>query len=281
MCRHPDGRRPGDLRQQADRIDKRGSGESQQQLGRYKDAVRWKAAQAGGMESTEAWIREGICLRALGRPDEAEAVYRRILRMNSTDLGARIELARTSDDRRDWPESEARWRALVEDANLPSLFAGHARVLIELGRFDEADTVLAPGLAMFPTDLEIGIARSHVAERRGDLTAACERWAELLRVQPYFVAGYAERAKCLVNAERHAEADAVMRDAIERFPNEEWPLFEFANLAHRRQDWQEAASRWEAFRVRFPDRDEGYRYGRDALNAAGRHEEAAALRPNA
>jgi hypothetical protein len=52
-----------------------------------------------------------------------------------------------------------------------------------------------------------------------------------------------------------------MRDAMERFPGESWPLFEYASLATRRQDWHEAAARWETFRARFPDRDEGYRWG--------------------
>ena len=43
-------------------------------------ALRWKAAQAGAVVSTIPWIREGICLRNLGRTDEAEAVYATVLR---------------------------------------------------------------------------------------------------------------------------------------------------------------------------------------------------------
>jgi tetratricopeptide (TPR) repeat protein len=241
-------------------------------------ARRWKAAQSGGMDSSEAWVQEGACLRALGRLDEAEAVFNHVLRLDPSDVGAWMERAKICEDRRDWPEAETRWRALTERHQAPHLFAGHAWALGQLGRFDEADAILERERARYPADLAIGITRSHLAERRGDLNAACERWAELLRVQPYFDRGYLERTKCLVHAERHVEADAVMREAIERFRNETWPLFEHAMLADRRQEWNEAVARWEAFRLRFPDRDEGYNRGSGALDAAGRHDEAAALR---
>jgi tetratricopeptide (TPR) repeat protein len=267
-------------RNRHDRRWRKGLAKIAEHRGDFEEAARrWRAAQAGGMETTEAWIHEGICLRALNRLDEADAVYLKILRMDSTDLGAQIERARVSDERRDFVQSEARWRALTEHHKHAFIAAGHARALAQLGRNDEADEVLERTAAIYPADLDIALARTHVAEARGDLVAACERWAELQRVQPYFKQGYTERARCLLSVDRQAEADAIMRIAIDRFPHDDWPLLEFANLAHYRQDWPEAAARWEAFRSRFPNRDEGFSRGRDALNAAGRHDEAAALRP--
>lgn len=250
-----------------------------QHRGDYEEAVRrWKAAQDSTMDTTEAWLNEATCLRFLGRHDEAEAVYDEVIRRRPDDLGALTERAKTSDERRDWLKSEARWRPLAERYKIGFVFAAYGRVLGELGRFDEAEGILDHSRAMFPANLDTAITRAHLAERRGDMTAACERWAELHRVAPYFQQGYHDWAECLLSVERHTEADSVMRDAIQRFPNESWPLFEYANLAHRRQDWKEAASRWEAFRRQFPDREEGYTLGTDALNAAGHHEEATALR---
>lgn len=154
---------------------------------------------------------------------------------------------------------------------------GLARALGELGRIDEAEAILEPAHATYPADLDIGITRAHLAERRGDSNLAAERWAELNRVSPDFHAGYIERAKCLSNAGRDTKADDVLHEAIKRFPSQARPLFEFATMAHRRQDWHEAAARWEEFRLRFPDRNDGYATGREALNAANRHAEAAAL----
>jgi len=77
---------------------------------------------------------------------------------------------------------------------------GLARALGELGRIDEAEAILEPAHATYPADLDIGITRAHLAERRGDSNLAAERWAELNRVSPDFHAGYIERAKCLSNA---------------------------------------------------------------------------------
>lgn len=246
----------------------------------YEEAVRrWRDAQKGGMDSTEAWIHEGICLRALGRLDEADAVYRKILQFRPTDLAARIERARVSDERHDWVEAEARWHVLAAQNTQPFIAAGHARALAKLGQFEEAETILQRTAANYPADLDIALTRAHLAEDRGDLNAACERWAELQRVQPYFKEGYRERARCLLSVDRHAEADTVILDAIERFRDDDWPLLEYAILAHRRHDWPAAAARWAEFRRRFPEREEGFKLGKDALNAAGRHDEAMALQP--
>jgi tetratricopeptide (TPR) repeat protein len=247
--------------------------------GDYPEAVRrWKAVQQSRPAGVEAWVREGACLRALGRPVEAEAAFDRALRRDPTEMGAWMERAKASDDRRDWPESEARWRALTVSFRIPPVFAAHARVLIELGRIDEAEAILKEASGIFSADLDIAVTRSHLAERRGDLTAACERWTEVQRIAPYFEPGYIGRAHCLFDAGRHDEADAVMRYAIDRFPDATWPLREFANFAHRRQDWDEAADRWDAFRLRFPDSGETPVPGGDASNAAGGRQDAAASR---
>jgi tetratricopeptide (TPR) repeat protein len=271
--------REGKLRRPRDPRWLMGIAEISEHKGDFAEAAqRWRAARAGGNLSNIPWIRESVCLRALGRLDEAEQACRALLRRVPHDLAAMAECAKISDERKDWPNSEARWREIADRHNTGFAFSGVARALVELGRSDEAEAVLEGAHAVFPADLDIGITRSHLAERRGDLTAACERWKDLQRVAPYFQPGYSGRAQCLSDSGRHAEADDVMRAAIEQFPDKSGLLVEFANFAHRRGDWPEAASRWEVLRTRFPDREEGYTAGRDALIAAGRHDEAAALR---
>ena len=246
--------------------------------GDYAEAVRrWRAVLTSGTPDIEPHIRLGTCLRTLGRIKEADATFDEAVRLDPHNIRVAIERAYVSEAGGDWPEAIARWRSLSERVKVGATFAGQARALTELGRLDEAEAILRQGLTFYSSDLEIGTARAHLAERRGDLTVACERWAELRRIGPYLQTGYHGGAKCLFKAERHVEADAVMREAIERFPDEKWPLGDFADFAQRRGDWHEAAARWEAFRSRFPDKEEGYRSGIHALNAAGRHEEAAAL----
>ena len=66
--------------------------------------------------------------------------------------------------------------------------------------------------------------------------------------------------------------------AIDRFPNAHWPAVAYASLAHDRGDWSEAVTRWEAVRRCFPEREDGYLRGAEALMHLDREDEAAALR---
>jgi len=129
----------------------------------------------------------------------------------------------------------------------------------------------------YPGDLEIAITRSHLAERRGDLNAACERWLRVRAVRPDYRAGYEEGARRLFEAGRYADADAVLQTAIERFPEQPWPLINYARHAHDCQDWREAAARWAVLRDRFPDQSDGYTLAAEALRAMGQEAEAATL----
>jgi predicted Zn-dependent protease len=157
-------------------------------------------------------------------------------------------------------------------------FAGVAKAMLELGRADEAEAYMAEPSRLYPSDLEIAVTYAHVAERRGDLRTACARWARVRATDPNFYLGYTKGARCLLEAGLPAEADAVLEVAIERFPDQAWPLREFARLAHDRKGWDEATLRWQALRERFPEEEHGYSLGAEALNAAGRHDEAALLR---
>lgn len=238
---------------------------------------RWEIARDRTSYQPDGYLGCARCLVALDRLDEAEAQLKSALRHDSDRIRSTLELGRISDRRRDWPTSLTRWRELAEVLKFPPAYAFYAKALAELGRFEEAEAWLEEPSRMYPRDLEIAVTRAHLATRRGDLTATCDRWAAVRRMNPYFLAGYNEGTTCLVEAGRHAEADAALRGAIELFPNEVWPLHAFAHLAHDRGDWDEAAARWAALRERYPADEAGISLGAEALKAAGRANEAAAL----
>jgi predicted Zn-dependent protease len=77
---------------------------------------------------------------------------------------------------------------------------------------------------------------------------------------------------------REDDADAVLRAAIERFPQESWPTLEYASSAHHRKNWPEAIARWEMLRTAWPDQALGYLRGAEALDALGQKEAGAQLR---
>jgi tetratricopeptide (TPR) repeat protein len=239
---------------------------------------RWMVVRDRVLDTTYGFHGCGRCFLALGRLDEAEAQFKAALRRGSYNLEANTCLAMISDRRKDWPASLERWTHTAETFAYAAAFAFAAKAMVELGRADEADAYLGGKAHLFPGDLEIVATQAHLAQRRGDWTAACDRWAVVRAISPDFQAGYYLGARCLFETGRHAEADAVLRAAIERFPLEMWPLRDFASLAHERGDWNQAVDRWEALRRGFPQEELGFTLGANALQAAGRIDEAAALR---
>jgi tetratricopeptide (TPR) repeat protein len=244
-------------------------------------ARRWREAQSGGAPADEilgAMGREGMCLRAAGQLDEAEAALERTIRLDPANVLAQVEHAKLSGDRKDWEQCAARWRALVEKIQMPVMFGGYADALMHLNRLDEADAMLDKAVLVYPGDQGIALARCYVAEQRGDFEEASSRWATAQRNSPYLEPIYSHRARCLERLGRCDEADAVLSEAIGRFRDNEWALREYAEFAQRRQDWNEACLRWAALRAKFPENEAAYVEGRVALRAAGRQEEAEALR---
>jgi tetratricopeptide (TPR) repeat protein len=242
---------------------------------------RWELARSKVVGTLDAWLGCGRCLEVLGRLDEAQEQFDYVVRRTPDEMHGWLGCARISDRREDWKHSLELWKHMAEDLRFPTAFAFVAKTLARLGRADEAEAYLQAPSLLYPADIEIALTLGRLARARGDLSIACEQLQRVRANNSGFRNAYREGAIWLAEAERHDEADAVLRRAIELFPNEAWPMLDFARLAHDRRDWTEAAARWAALRQRFPAEEMGYSSGAEALRAAGREQEAADLRPGA
>jgi tetratricopeptide (TPR) repeat protein len=83
-------------------------------------------------------------------------------------------------------------------------------------------------------------------------------------------AAYLGAGNALREAGRHDEAEFTLAQAAEQFPEHEQIAIARAWLANARRDWPTAISRWESFRVRFPDNPWGCLGHIHALRGAGR-----------
>jgi Flp pilus assembly protein TadD len=90
-------------------------------------------------------------------------------------------------------------------------------------------------------------------------------------------AGYAAQAAALAEAGQTDEAEALLADALSRFPDDREAAVQYAGLANRRGGWEEAVERWDAVRQRFPDEIIGYWAAAQALRQLRRFGEAEAL----
>jgi len=238
---------------------------------------RWEIARNRTRDAVDGYLGCARCLLALGRLDEAEEQNDQVLRRAPDNLYAWAGRARVSDRRGDWQESLARWKHLAEVLEWSPAFAFAAKSLAQLGRVEEADAYLDEPSLLYPRDIEIAVTRAYLSRLRGDLAAVCDRWTSVRSKDPYFIPGYRDGVECLIEAQRHADADAALLGAIERFPDQAWPLLDFARLAHNRGDWTQAVARWASLCQRFPTEEAGFVLGPEALKAAGRDVEAAAL----
>lgn len=136
----------------------------------------------------------------------------------------------------------------------PASLSGYwiaAASLSELGRAAEAEAILARGMRIAPQDVGLRLEFARLAERRKDWTVALGRWIEVHEVCRH-IAGVVGSAKALKELGRHDEADGLLSDAMYKAGNDPTVWLEHARIPEHKQDWEEAARRWEKLRSRFP-----------------------------
>jgi len=206
-------------------------------------------------------------MRLLDRPDQESCRVRPARDVTGPAAGAMecstqhpwvvVQDAWAAVRREDWREALTLWE--VVRSRLPNISTGHAglgRALSELGRFDEAEAVLADAIKRFRQNPGLAVQHASIAMRRRDWEEALVRWAAVRTRFPEIPAGYTEAAAALCRLDRVDEAEAILADAVERFPENPWPAVDHAGVAIRRNDRHAAVGRhWSVLR-RFGDRPE-------------------------
>lgn len=143
----------------------------------HDDARLWAHAVRVAPRNVVAHQNHAARLVAQGRFDEAEGVFRRILRLAPRGRGhasAFAGLATVALLRRDWPEAEARFRQslALEPRPRPSRLTHFARVLIERDKLDEALAVLGHVLKIAPQTRDAHALAARVFVKRGETDRA-------------------------------------------------------------------------------------------------------------
>ena len=130
--------------------------------------------------------------------------------------GPAIEYAKHAQQRGEWEEALRRYRLAMACPNDARGFAGAAKALTELGRFDEADTLLLEAQRRF---LGSSLRRDFawIAHRRKDWPEAARRWDAYREAAPSDKVGYKQGVQALRMAGRTTEADDLAGEAAARF----------------------------------------------------------------
>ena len=132
-----------------------------------------------------------------------------------------------------------------------------ARALRGGRRFDEAEALLERATAKFPGEWHIFVEYGHCASDRRALQEAIVRWAIVRQRFPQRPEGYWMAARVLSHIGDLDQAELIIGQAIDRFPDNRLVLRQWVVTAIDRQDWPEVERRWAVAKSRHPDMREG------------------------
>lgn len=119
------------------------------------------------------------------------------------------------------------------------------KIILDLHQYDDAERLINVGFARHPRESFFIVGRARVADQRGDIETALERWTIVQHKFPTLPLGYARAAACLVKAGRIEEADAMLDRGIKKAPDDVFCLIEHAKLAEATGNLDEAVVRWQ------------------------------------
>ncbi len=177
------------------------------------------------------WQREGDTAAALKS-------YREIIDMASgrgavTDREASVlalaysQIGLVQMDARQYAEAAASFAQALNSAGepAPELFLLLGRAELEGGRADEARRVLDEAAHRFPDDLDLKVFRGEILIAQGDETGARRYYGSLLSRAGGSVEAYTHVSEALLRQKRYAAADAILKDALRRHPEDDSLLF--------------------------------------------------------
>ncbi|HXM24757.1 MAG TPA: tetratricopeptide repeat protein [Chthoniobacterales bacterium] len=238
---------------------------------------RWQTLRSRFPDIEIGYVRAGVLLLNSECWDDADAVLAEAAQRFPDSVDAVTSFAWVAHNRRDWPAAIKRWEKVLD--RFPQLRDPRrlaAQVLMEMGRFEEATSVLSPAIRMFPDDPDILVLSGWLATRRRDIDAAEGIWASVRQRFPQSVDGYFGYALALREVGRLSEAEAILMDAAQRFPDNSIIAMDLARITELRKNWRLASARWHQVVAQFPNLPDAYVGLGNSLASEGNLQEAEA-----
>ncbi len=142
-------------------------------------------------------------------------------------------------DARQYAEAAASFAQALNSAGepAPELFLLLGRAELEGGRADEARRVLDEAAHRFPDDLDLKVFRGEILIAQGDETGARRYYGSLLSRAGGSVEAYTHVSEALLRQKRYAAADAILKDALRRHPEDDSLLFARGAAIERSITW--------------------------------------------
>ena len=174
-------------------------------------------------------------------------------------------------------EAVARWEATRK--SFPTSWTAYfnpGRCMIELGKLDAADNLLARAVAKFSDRIDGWITYARVAEARRDWNIAKSRWRAVNERFSHAI-GVLGQVGAMIKLGEVDEAEKFLDEVRTSLPTHPELAAELAYIAENRNDAGLAVERWSFVRQRFPQFLDGYKQSARLLRSLGKVEDYRAL----
>ncbi len=197
--------------------------------------------------------READVLKRAGRADEAEAVLLDGQRALPGDVPLFFDHAELAVDRQDWVEAMRRFEAVRD--RFPNEWWPSKRiadVLKASDRIGEAEAVLLEAQDRHPHEAALPLDHAELAVARKDLDEALRRFGIVRDRFPSIWWPWRRMAQLFREMQRFDEAEHVLLEGIERFPDDPALFFDHGELKQMLGRTGEALAIFRTIHERFP-----------------------------
>lgn len=214
---------------------------------------RWKAVREKAPERWDAFARAAAASIELRRYDEADALLIEAQSRFPDNFSLAAESARLAARHSDRAEAIRRWQGILDRfPHEPQAWIGTAGAFADAGRDEDAASCLRQGLDRHAGDFDLQLAAAWLFLRLRLLNEALAAWERIRQDFPDQAVGYIRGAETLNDAGLSADADAMLTEALQRFPHDPEVGLAYATIARRSGNLAEAARRLQAAAERHP-----------------------------
>jgi protein O-GlcNAc transferase len=186
-------------------------------------------------------FREAMAAHQAGRFDEAERLYRRVLKADDRQFHVLMMLGMLSAQRGKLAEAERLLStALTINPGHADAQFNYGNVLLGLQRFDEAFAAFGSALALNPSLAEAHLNRGGILMSRKRLEEALGSFDAAIRINQNYSEAYCNRGNALEELNRFEEALSSYDSALAINPNNPEFHASRANVLHRLRRYDEA-----------------------------------------
>ncbi len=190
-----------------------------------------------------AYIGKGKVLVKLGRFEAGRKLFSELAEKFSDNALVWENLAKVAEQEKKWKVALERWEiAINKFPEHLSFYIAKGNVLIELGRFQEAEVVFNNVLEKFPdrSDGLCGLARVLEGQQKWEL--ALTKWQQVIEKFPQNILAYMRSGEILLKLRKLAEAESIFQE-LSQYSSEGY--LGLANLHFRQCKYQAAIDNYQ------------------------------------